>query len=596
MEPFKLRPTDGARWFHANIKCQAACPVGTEAFAYVSALAEEDHESAYTIARRPNPFAFTCGRVCGHPCEQACRRGDIDEPISIRALKRTATDSHDPRLGYAPGLEQLPKCDEPVAVIGSGPAGMACAHDLARLGYSVTVFEAAAVPGGMLTLGIPEYRLPREIVQLEINEILKLGVELKCDQALGKSFLLKDLKAQGFRAVFLAIGAHRSKDLRMEGMDLDGVLRGVEFLLNVNLGFRVWLGHKVVVIGGGNVAVDVARTAAREGTDRTAVSTTMDAARAARRLGSREVHVICLESRDEMPAHGYEVEGAEQEGIVFHPSTGPNKVLGVNGKVVGLETRRCVSVFDADGRFNPQFEAGSESIITADSIILSVGQTSDLSFLREEDGVKTTPRGTIQIDKETLATSAPGIFAGGDVAFGPRMIIDATADGRKAARSIHQYLRGNVSWQEKVKLPIVQLRSSYDSYDATPRQACPTQPIERRIGFAEVELPFSAEQAATEGNRCLHCHQNIFLDGERCILCAGCVDVCPYQCIGMISATNVDWSEVGDDFPEEASRGEGYAMVMDETHCIRCGLCVQRCPTAAITMRAFEATGGWVYG
>ena len=289
------------------------------------------------------------------------------------------------------------------------------------------------------------------------------------------------------------------------------------------------------------------------------------------------------------------MEEAEEEGIIFHPSTGPNKVLGVSGKVVGLETRKCLSVFDADGRFNPRFETGSESIITADSIILSVGQTSDLSFLREVDGVKTTPRGTIQIDQETLATSAPGIFAGGDVAFGPRMIIDATADGRKAARSIHQFLRGNVSWQEKVRLPIVQLRRSYDSYEATPRQACPTEPIERRIGFAEVELPFSAEQAATEGNRCLHCHQNIFLDGERCILFAGCVDVCPYHCIGMISATNVDWSEVGDDFPEEASRGEGYAMVMDETHCIRCGLCVQRCPTAAITMRAFEATGGWVY-
>ncbi len=595
MQPFKLRPTDGSRWFGANIKCQAACPVGTEAFAYVSALAEGDHESAYTIARRPNPFPFICGRVCAHPCEQACRRGDIDEPISIRALKRTATDTHDMRLGHAPGLEQSPKHDEPVAVIGSGPAGMSCAHDLARLGYPVTVFEAAAVPGGMLSLGIPEYRLPRDIVQLEIDEILKLGVQLKCNQALGSSFLLADLKSQGFRAVFLAIGAHRSKDLRIEGMDLDGVLRGVEFLLNVNLGFRVWLGHRVVVIGGGNVAVDVARTAAREGTDQVAVSTTMDAARAARRLGSREVHVICLESRDKMPAHGYEVEEAEKEGIIFHPLTGPKQVLGVNGKVVGLQTVKCTSVFDPDGRFNPRFEAGSESVITADSIILSVGQTSDLSFLRAEDGVKTTPRGTIEIDEETLATSAPGIYAGGDVAFGPRLIIDATADGRKAARSIHQFLRGNVSWQQRVRLPIIQLRSASDRYDATPRQACPTEPIERRIGFAEVELPFSAEQAATEGNRCLHCHQNIFLDGERCILCGGCVDVCPYQCIGMISATHVDWSDVADDFPEEASRGEGYAMVMDETHCIRCGLCVHRCPTAAITMRVFEATGRWVY-
>ena len=480
-------------------------------------------------------------------------------------------------------------------MVGSGPAGLACAHDLARLGYAVTLFEASSVAGGMLTLGIPEYRLPREIVQLEIDEILKLGVELKCNQALGRDFLLKDLQAQGFRAVFLAIGAHHSKGLRIEGLELDGVLRGVEFLLNVNLGYRVWLGHKVVVIGGGNVAVDVARTAAREGTDQVAVSTTMDAARAARRLGSREVHVICLESREEMPAHGYEVEEAEKEGIMFHPSTGPKRVLGVDGKVVGLETVRCASVFDADGRFNPRFEAGSESLITTDSIILSVGQVSDLSFLREEDGVQTTPRGTIHVDPETLATTAPGVFAGGDVAFGPRLIIDATADGRKAARSIHQYLRGDVQWAERVQLPMIPLRDVRDCYDAIPRQSCPTLPLDRRMGFTEVELPFSAEQAVAEGTRCLHCNYNIFLDADRCILCGGCVDICPYQCIAMISASQVDWSDAADDFPAEASRGEGYAMVLDETSCIRCGLCVRRCPTSAIAMRRFESSGEWVY-
>ena len=401
---------------------------------------------------------------------------------------------------------------------------MACARDLARLGYNVTVFEAAAVPGGMLSLGIPEYRLPRETVRMEIDEILKLGVELRCNQVLGKTFLLSDLKSQGFEAVFLAIGAHRSKELRMEGVDLDGVLRGVEFLLNVNLGFRVWLGHKVVVIGGGNVAIDVARTAAREGTDQVAINTMLDAARAARRLGSREVHVICLELREEMPAHEDEIAEAQREGVIFHPSTGPKKVLGVAGKVVGLQTIKCESVFDADGRFNPKFADGTESVITADSIILSVGQTSDLSFLCDEDGVKTTAHGTIAIEPDTLATSAPGIYAGGDVAFGPRLIIDSVADGRKAARSIHQYLRRNVSWQMKVRLPIVQLRSASDPYEATPRQTCPTKPIDRRIGFTEIELPYSADQAATEGNRCLHCHQNIFLDGDRCILCGGCVE------------------------------------------------------------------------
>jgi NADPH-dependent glutamate synthase beta subunit-like oxidoreductase len=395
--------------------------------------------------------------------------------------------------------------------------------------------------------------------------------------------------------VFLAIGAHRSKELRIEGTEFDGVLRGIEFLLNVNLGYRVWLGHKVVVIGGGNVAVDVARTAAREGTDKVAVSTTLDAARAARRLGSREVHVICLESREEMPAHGYEVEEAEKEGILFHPSTGPKRVLGLSGRVVGLETVRCTSVFDDRGRFSPRFAEGSESIITADSIVLSVGQVSDVTFLREEDGIAATPRGTIRVDPATLATTAHGVFAGGDLAFGPRLIIDAVSDGRRAARSIHQYLRGDVRWRQQTHFRGVALRNLWDSYDGVPRQSCPTLSLERRMGFTEVELPFSTEQAADEARRCLHCDWNVFLDGQRCILCGGCVDVCPYQCIAMVSASQVDWSGAAEVFPPEASRGQGYAMVLDETRCIRCGLCVRRCPTYAITMRRWEAQGDWVY-
>ena len=259
-----------------------------------------------------------------------------------------------------------------------------------------------------------------------------------------------------------------------------------------------------------------------------------------------------------MPAHGYEVEEAEKEGIIFHPSTGPKRVLGVGGKVVGLETVHCESVFDADRRFNPRFAAGSESVITVDSIILSVGQATDLSFLREEDRVRTTPRGTIQVDPQTLATTAAGLFAGGDAAFGPRLIIDATADGRRAARSIHQYLQGNVQWEERFAFPVIQPRDLRDGYDGTPRHECPTLSLERRMGFSEVELPFSPEQAAAEGNRCLHCDYNIFLDGERCILCGGCVDICPYQCIAMVGAARSTGAT-----PRRFSRGERWRRVRD---------------------------------
>ncbi len=261
--------------------------------------------------------------------------------------------------------------------------------------------------------------------------------------------------------------------------------------------------------------------------------------------------------------------------------------------MTAIETVRCVSVFDADGRFNPRFASGSESVITADSIILSVGQSSDLSFLREEDGVRTTPRGTIEVDRQTLATTAAGIFAGGDVAFGPRLIIDATADGRRAARSIHQYLRGDVRWRQRIALAETPLRDPSNRYDVLPRQACPTLPLERRMGFTEVELPFSPEQAVAEGTRCLHCDQNIFVDRQRCILCGGCVDICPHQCISIIPASDVDWSETAADFPAPLGRGQGCVMVLDETSCIRCGLCVRRCPTGAITMRRFEARGEW---
>ncbi len=604
MESFKLKTTDGVQWFRDNIPCMSACPVHTEAYAYVVALAQRDHELAYTIARQPNPFPLVCGRVCGHPCEKACRRGTIDDPVSIRALKRTATELHDAELGHAPGLGMLPKREEAVAVIGSGPAGMTCAHDLARLGYQVTVFEASPEPGGMLTLGIPEYRLPRDVVRQEIDAILQLGVELKCNHALGRDVSLSNLKKQGFQAVFLGIGAHHGKNMNLEGSDADGVMQGVEFLLNVSLGYRVWLGHRVVVVGAGDVAMDSARTALRlrigsaevdveEGEQYLAV----DAAAMASRLGTKEIHIVYRRSRQEMPAHVAEVFEAEKEGIQFHLLTNPVRIeKDDRGRLRGLWCQKMsLGEPDSDGRRRPVPIEGSDFFMECDSVLLAIGQEPDLSFIQQQDEIEATSYGTIKVDPETLATTAPGIFAGGDCAFGPRLLIDAEGDAHRAARSIHRYLQGNAKWEQRGQFPVVPLREIRDCYDATPRQECPTLSLDRRTGFTEVELAYAEEDAAVEGNRCLHCHHNIFLDGELCILCGGCVDVCPYDCISLLSASRIDWGDAVGEFPDDAGQGKGYAMVLDETRCIRCGLCVRRCPTDAITMRCFETQGEWVY-
>ena len=305
-----------SEWLKNNFPCYHACPVHTEAGRYVNLIAQGRYEEAYRVARKPNPFASICGRICAAPCETACRRGELDKPIAIRALKRFLCERYGvesmidiSRIYEALGAKIKPK-DKWVAVIGAGPGGMSCAHDLALLGYRVTVFEKQPIAGGMLTLGVPEYRLPRELVRMEINAILSLGVELKVGKALGIDFTLQDLKNNGYEAVFLAIGAHKSRDLQIEGVELDGVLRGVDFLLNINLGYKVDLGKKIIVIGGGNVAIDVARTAARqERIEEPASNITeaLDVARSAVRFGAQDVHMVVLESQQQMLASEEEI-------------------------------------------------------------------------------------------------------------------------------------------------------------------------------------------------------------------------------------------------------------------------------------------------
>ena len=620
-------------WLESNFPCMQACPVHTQAGRYVSLIAEGRYEEAYRYARVPNPFASICGRVCGHPCEPACRRGQFDAPISIRALKRFVTERHGPEsrnpidvFPERPGTFR----SEKVAIIGSGPAGMSAAHDLTLLGYPVTVFEAAPMPGGMMHLGIPEYRLPHDVLQAQIREILDLGPELRLNMRLGRDFSLEDLRRQGYKAVLLAFGLHRSRDLNLPGHDLDGVVKGIDFLLNVNLGYRFSIGKQVVVIGGGNVAIDVARSAMREqqklAADKeptglpneltssemdVAMKEFMDVSRQALRMGAREVHLVCLESRKEMPASEEEIEEGLVEGIKIHPSLGPKQFVGKNGKVTGLEVIRCTSVFDAERRFSPTFAPGTETIIPCDTVILAIGQASDLSFVKPTDGLETTRQGTLKINPATLMTTAPGIFAAGDIAFGPRLIINAVADGKKAAEEIDKFIRGP-EWKPKpkyVQITVLDHHKMAEQYDEYSRLAVPVIPLERRTGIAEVETGFTEEQARREASRCLQCWINTIFEGaeangSECILCGGCVDVCPENCLQLVPLSQFEFSDAtrqqlsatsgsrADELPhlpsEELSTSEGSVMVKDETICIRCGLCAERCPVHTITMEAFE--------
>jgi NADPH-dependent glutamate synthase beta subunit-like oxidoreductase/ferredoxin len=595
-------------WLERNYPCKQACPVHTEAGRYATLISEGRFREAYAVARRPNPLASICGRICAAPCEAVCRRGEIDAPVSIRALKRFVTE----RFGVESMVDfsvlseiygdRAGRYSEKVAIIGSGPAGLACAHDLALLGYPATIFEAAPVAGGMLRLGVPEYRLPRALIQLEINAILSLGVELRTGVRIGRDTTLAALKADGYAAIFLGVGSMKSRDLTIPGVELDGVLRGIDYLLNINLGYRVDMGRKIIVIGGGNVAVDVARTAARGGEQpnlqrNLSIVQAMDVARSAVRFGARDVTVCCLESETEIPASREEIEEASLEGIHFQYRLGPKRIVGSNGSATGVEFLRVSRVFDENGRFAPQFIEGSELVLNADSVIVSIGQTGDLTFLQPEDGVA-SQGGRIVIDPDTLATTAPGIFSGGDAAFGPRIAINAVADGKRAAKSIDEYLRGEprASLDEEVEVVIEPRWERRLDFESIPRQKPPSRPLARRIGIAEVEECFSEGAARREGSRCLRCWTNTIFEqqpaaGTECILCGGCQDICPENCIEIVPASLIarlppNARELAPVLIED--RRVGAVMLKDEEICIRCGLCAARCPVGTITMRSFQ--------
>jgi NADPH-dependent glutamate synthase beta subunit-like oxidoreductase len=470
--------------------------------------------------------------------------------------------------------------------------GLTCAHDLALLGYSVEVYESAPVPGGMLYLGIPNFRLPREIIMMEVTQILDLGVTLHTRVTLGRDIALSELRTK-FDAVLLATGLNKGRELNIPGAHLAGVYNGIDFLINVNLSYDIELGKRVVVVGGGNVAIDVARAAVRlvqessdwDGGGAESLQPALDAARMALRSGAEQVSLVSLESREEMPAWKGEVQEAEHEGITVDNGWGPKEIVGRDGAATGLKVRRCVSVFDENGRFNPAF-SDEEKVIPCDSVVLAIGQQADLSFLGGEEGIEVTARGILKID-EDLMTTAPGVFAGGDVAFGPRVLVEAVANGHRAARSIHVYLTGKT---RKTVLSRFRIFNNWEmprGFLSTPRQIMPVLPANRRIGIAEVELGFDEAQGRAEGLRCLKCQVNTIFDGSKCILCNGCVDICPEHCFRLVSLAQIQGDERFNLLVAK-SPAAASAIIKDEEKCIRCGLCAQRCPTAAITMESLE--------
>ena len=621
-KPFHAAAREAA-WFVENVPCMSACPVGTDAGAYVHLLAERRFEDAFRVARGPNPFASVCGRICAAPCEDACRRGAIDAPVEIRSLKRFLTERHgvegvDQRMdevldgsaapciegeAYASHLKKLGGTSgkgRRVAVVGGGPAGLACAHDLALLGHKVTLFEASHQLGGMMRQGIPIYRLSRDLLELEIGAIISLGVEVELGRGLDQERTVEDLLEDGFDAAFLASGATRGRHLEVEGSQFDGVVRAIDFLLNANSGYRMDLGSRIVVVGGGNVALDVARTArlgrAPDRTSHGAVredareafgpSLSADALRSALRGGQRTVHVLARQSMGEWPAQRTvrgceELEFAREEGVIFHPLRGVRRFLGVNGRVTGVELAEVVQLTDEHGRYAPRYGAHVAEVLECDTAFLAVGQEAALEYLRKNSAVHTTSRGLIEVETATLATTLPGVFAGGDAAFGPRTVIEAVADGKQAARSIHAFLSRGARLATTYSFEHLDPRAlgTAPGYDAIPREPPPCTAVGRRTGIAEVEGPYDERQAVEQAGRCLVCHVQTIYDGSLCIACGRCTEICPHSCLSFVSPEDV----AGDVVPGDV------LMIKDEDKCVRCGLCAERCPTGAMTMERFSA-------
>ena len=622
--------------YHAGlIACQRACPVHTDARGYVRAIAEGRFDDAYLIARGPNPFASICGRICGAPCEAACRRGQVprvdddgrfvgtDRPVAIRALKMFACSIAGPEArpaeavldavrAYVPRVvadaDEMaallrarmdgsipPAHGEPVAIIGAGPAGLSAAHDLALLGFSPVVFESEPVPAGMLAVGVPAYRLPRALIEQEVAVIRALGVDIRCGTAVGRDISFADLR-RDFAAVVVAVGAKSSRAVGIPGEQGPGVYGGVDMLRAAALDERLEMGRDVVVIGGGNVAYDVARTVVRQ--------IAYDAARTAARLpGTSRVRLVSLEDLEAMPADTVEIVEGDEEGVERLNGWGPVEITrDGEGAVTGVVVRRCLQVYDQNRRFAPVYDDANRQTLTCDTVLLAVGQSPATRFL--DDGgsdVEMARPGWPKSDPVTQATTAPGVFVAGDLAHGTRLLIDAVASGKAAARAVYTHVTGRALHASAVTLHLPQPGYRRErGYESIRRQAVPTREPAERLTHPDVpvELGFDREQAMREAQRCLDCGVTPVFDGSRCVLCGGCVDVCPTACLKLVALDDIAPSEPCDlviarTLGPDIDRHAHSAILKDEDRCIRCALCVMRCPTDAIAMDRVSFVTSW---
>lgn len=535
-------------------RCSGACPAGVDVPRYIRAVRDGKYDEAVAVLRERIPFPTVCADACFAPCEDVCAYKQIGDPIAIRALKRAAVDHGGD--AWKKNRRVAEKTGKKVAIVGAGPAGLTAAYYLATLGHEVTVFDAFPEPGGAMRYGIPRYRLPRARLDKDVKEILELGVTFRGNTEVGKDITLDQLE-KDFDSVFVATGASSSARIPLEGADKEGVLWGWEFLRDVNRGKQFDLGKNVVVVGGGNVAIDVALTA--------------------RRLGADRIDIFCLESRQEMPAHPWEIRLAEEEGVFINTSWAPKKVLG-NGKVAGLGLMRCSSVFDNACNFNPVFDEEITHKVPADTIILAVGQSTVLDFLgAARSSVVTGNR--IAADETNQATAKQGIFAGGDVVTGPASIIGGIAQGRKAAAAIDRYLGGSGDISEILATPESEVLVDLSGIEPCARNELPHLKVwERALGFDHVELELTPEQIKAEASRCLNCDARRFqpmVNRESCKECGYCVEVCGVEAFG----------------PAEGFNLKGYKPmeVKSSDHCVGCFKCFFACPDFAIDVK--ETTG-----